>query len=199
MDYNAKPIFFSSPAEFRTWLEKNHDKEKELSVGYYKKDSGKANMSWAQSVDEVLCFGWIDGVRRRIDEISYSIRFTPRKPKSIWSAVNIKRIGELTERGLMRPAGLKAFSLRDEKRSVVYAYEKEPQELEAASLKQFRANKKAWAFFQKQAPWYQRTSTHWLLSAKREETRAKRLATLIEDSSNGLKIPSLRWNDKPKK
>lgn len=199
MDYNAKPIFFSSPAEFRTWLEKNHDKEKELSVGYYKKDSGKANMSWAQSVDEVLCFGWIDGVRRRIDEISYSIRFTPRKPKSIWSAVNIKRIGELTERGLMRPAGLKAFSLRDEKRSVVYAYEKEPQELDAASLKQFRANKKAWAFFQKQAPWYQRTSTHWLLSAKREETRAKRLATLIEDSSNGLKIPSLRWNDKPKK
>jgi uncharacterized protein YdeI (YjbR/CyaY-like superfamily) len=194
-----EPRFFRSSTDFRKWLEKNHTLRTEILVGFYKKDSGKANMTWAQSVDEALCFGWIDGVRKRIDELSYTIRFTPRKPKSIWSAINIKRAAELTELGLMYPVGLKAFNARDEKRSVIYAYENTPKELDAVSLKQLRANKKAWAFFQKQAPWYQRTSTHWVLSAKREETRAKRLGILIEDSANGLKIATLRWNDKTKK
>ncbi len=153
-------------------------------------------MTWAQSVDEALCFGWIDGVRRRIDDESYSIRFTPRKQKSNWSAINIKRVAELTEIGLMHPAGLQAFNFREDKRSVIYSYEQENRELPPEMLTLFQKNKKAWAFFAKQAPWYQRTSIHLVISAKREETRTKRLAKLIEDSSKGLRIASLRRNDK---
>lgn len=187
-----KPVFFATPSNFRAWFEKHHDGPRELLVGFYKKGSGKPSITWPESVDVALCFGWIDGVRKTIDEDSYTIRFTPRKPASIWSAVNIKRVNELTTSGLMHPAGLQAFERRDEKKSAIYAYEQRTSAtLDEAHEKQFRANKKAWAFFESQAPWYRRTATYWVVSAKREETRLKRLATLIDDSAQHRRIAQL--------
>ena len=184
-----KPAFFPTPADFRTWLEEHHAGTPELLVGFYKRGSGKPSITWPESVDAALCFGWIDGVRRSLDEDSYTIRFTPRKASSTWSAVNIKRAHELTKLGLMHPAGLQAFERRDEKKSAIYSYEnRHKAALDAALEKQFRANKKAWAFFRSQAPSYQRTLTYWVISAKREETRIKRLATLIEESANHRRI-----------
>jgi len=186
-----KPTFFASSSELRQWLAEHHAETKELWVGFYKKSSGKPSITWPEAVDEALCFGWIDGVRKSIDDVSYTIRFTPRKPRSIWSAVNIKRAKELTRLGLMRQAGLKAFEKRAEEKSGIYAYEQKNAELDDAYEQQFRANKKAWDFFQAQAPWYQRTATWWVISAKKEETRLRRLATLIEDSENGRTIAGL--------
>lgn len=186
-----KPTFFPSPSKFRQWLAANHDKASELWVGYYKKDSGQPSLTWPESVDEALCFGWIDGVRKSIDEVSYMIRFTPRKPGSIWSAVNIKRAAELIELGLMQPAGLKAFQNRQEARSAVYAYEQRGQKLDGAYERKLRANKKAWAFFQAQPPSYQKAASWWVISAKQEETRLKRLEKLIEDSASGRTVPPL--------
>jgi uncharacterized protein YdeI (YjbR/CyaY-like superfamily) len=186
------PTFFATPARFRAWLEKNHASAQELLVGFYKKDSGKASITWPESVDEALCFGWIDGVRRRIDEDSYSIRFTPRRATSIWSAVNVKRVQELIARGAMRPAGLKTFEERSDKRSGIYSYEqKDAAKLSAADERQFRANIKAWEFFQKQPPWYRRTAVYLITSAKKEETRKRRLAALIVDSEQGRSIGPL--------
>jgi uncharacterized protein YdeI (YjbR/CyaY-like superfamily) len=190
-------VFFATPDEFRAWLEANHQTENELLVGFYKKGSGKPSMTWPESVDQALCFGWIDGIRRSLSEESYSIRFTPRKQGSTWSAVNIKRAGELIELGLMQPAGLKAFEARREDRSRTYSYE----QAEAAGFSDefgaiFRANPTAWDFFQSQAPSYRRIATHWVVSAKREETRRKRLATLIEDSAAGRRIGQFKWSDK---
>lgn len=182
------PLFFASADRFRTWLEVNHGTVTELLVGFYKRDSGKPSMTWPESVDQALCFGWIDGVRRRIDDVSYSIRFTPRKKRSIWSAVNIKRAGELTELGLMAAAGLHAFEQRTEDKSRVYSYEKAPATLAPAYEKQFRAKKRAWEYFNGQAPWYRRVATHWVMSAKKEETRVRRLATLIDDSVHGRRL-----------
>jgi uncharacterized protein YdeI (YjbR/CyaY-like superfamily) len=185
-------LFFPSPSDFRRWLEAHHDKAQELWVGYYKKDSGKPSITWPESVDEALCFGWIDGVRKSIDETSYKIRFTPRKPGSIWSAVNIKRAGELIELGRLQPAGLDAFHKRKDARSAVYAYEqRETARLEGAYEEQLCANPRAWAFFQAQPPWYQRAASWWVISAKKEETRLKRLATLIEDSAQGRTVAPL--------
>lgn len=178
------PIFFSEQAEFRKWLEKNHDKEDELLVGFYKVGSGKPSMTWSQSVDEALCFGWIDGVRKSIDEDSYCIRFTPRKPKSIWSAVNIKKVDELTKQGLMKPSGLAAFARREESKSAIYAYEQEQVKLSDNFEKQFKANKKAWAFFESQAPWYKKREINKVMSAKQEATRQSRLDQLIDYSEN---------------
>lgn len=175
--------FFETPADFRAWLEANHDKVRELLVGFHKKGSGRPSITWPESVDQALCFGWIDGVRRRIDEDSYSIRFTPRKKNSTWSAVNIGRVAELTKLGLMRPAGLRAFQLRREDRSAIYAYENDPRILDAAFEKRFRSNRKAWKFFNEQPPSYRRVAIHWVMSAKKEETRARRLSTLIDDSA----------------
>jgi uncharacterized protein YdeI (YjbR/CyaY-like superfamily) len=154
-------------------------------------------MTWPESVDEALCYGWIDGVRRRVDDERYTIRFTPRKPGSIWSAVNLKRAGELIERGLMQPPGLKAFDARREDRSRTYAYEQAGgpalgDEFEAI----FRANEPAWKFFQAQAPSYRRTAAWWIISAKREDTRRKRLATLIEDSTAGRRLGQLTYGQK---
>jgi len=191
------PKYFKKPEDFRAWLDKNHAKEKELLVGFYKVDSGKPSITWPQSVDEALCYGWIDGVRRRIDDASYSIRFTPRKPTSIWSAVNIKRVAQLTKEGRMRPAGRAAFALRDEKRSAIYSYERGNTELAGEALATLKQNKKAWAFYNAQAPWYQRNTAHWVMSAKREETRSKRLAELIDCSSRGEWI-ARRRNDRGK-
>ncbi|MEA2398505.1 MAG: hypothetical protein QOK25_2061 [Thermoleophilaceae bacterium] len=187
-----KPTFFKEPDEFRAWLEEHHAEASELLVGFHKKGSGRPSITWPESVDQALCFGWIDGVRRSIDDESYTIRFTPRKKKSTWSAVNIARVAELTERGLMRPAGLAAFEARSAERSGIYAYEqRKTAKLDAAQEKRLRANAKAWDFFQAQPPWYRRTATWWVISAKREETRERRLATLIEDSENGRRLARL--------
>lgn len=186
-----KPKFFLTPAAWRDWLQQHHDQQKELLVGFYKKDSGKQSITWPESVDIALCFGWIDGVRRKVDDVSYSIRFTPRKPRSIWSAVNMKRVEELTKQGLMHPAGIKAFEARQEERSGIYAFEQESVKFETTQERQFRANGVAWKFFHSQPPWYQRTATWWVVSAKREETKQKRLATLIQDSAEGRTIRQL--------
>lgn len=186
------PIFFATPAEFRAWLEDNHDKQREVLVGFYKKGSGKPSISWPESVDEALCFGWIDGVRKGIDDESYVIRFTPRKPRGIWSTVNVNRVAELADLGRMRPAGLKAFEERAAERSGIYAYEQgDAVELGEAYERQFRDHASAWAFFQAQAAWYRRTAIWWVISAKKDETRVKRLATLIDDSARGRTIARL--------
>jgi uncharacterized protein YdeI (YjbR/CyaY-like superfamily) len=177
-----KPTFFPTPAKFREWLKKNHKKEKQLLVGFYKVDSGKPSMTWSESVDQALCFGWIDGIRRSIDDKSYSIRFTPRKPTSIWSAINIKKVEELTKAGLMTPEGEKAFRHRKESRSKVYSHEKEAVDLAPQYEKQFRKNKTAWKFFKEQAPSYKKVMIHWIMNAKQEATRQSRLEQTIKIS-----------------
>jgi uncharacterized protein YdeI (YjbR/CyaY-like superfamily) len=188
-----KPKFFPSPAAWHAWLEQQHEKHDELWVGFYKVGSGKPSITWPEAVDGALCFGWIDGVRKNLDESSYVIRFTPRRPKSIWSAVNIKRVAALSTLGLMRPAGVRAFERRTGGRSEIYAYEQRTgAKLSDAYEKRFRANKKAWKFFQAQPPWYRRTASWRVISAKREETRLKRLAQLIDDSEHERAIPELR-------
>jgi uncharacterized protein YdeI (YjbR/CyaY-like superfamily) len=187
-----EPIFFETPADFRAWLEEHHADRSELLVGFHKKVTGRPSLTWPQSVDQALCFGWIDGVRRSLGEHSYTIRFTPRKARSTWSAINIRRAGELIEAGLMNPAGLAAFERRSEDRSRIYAYEQRTQaKLAPAAEKEFRANRRAWAFFSEQAPSYRRTATYWVISAKKEETRRKRLKTLIEDSAAGRTLRHL--------
>lgn len=192
-----KPTFFATPSEFRAWFEAYHETRQEIVVGFYKKDSGRPSITWPESVDEALCFGWIDGVRRSLDEMSYCIRFTPRKPRSIWSAVNIKRVEELISLGRVRPAGLKAFEQRAEARSRVYAYEqRQAAQLDEAAEQQFRANTAAWDFFQAQPPSYRRTAIWRVISAKQEATRLKRLATLIEDSAQGRTIRPLTRSTK---
>lgn len=183
--------FFKSASEFRKWLDANHDKAKEQLVGFNKTHTGKTGISYAEAVDEALCFGWIDGVRKRIDDDRYSIRFTPRKTKSVWSAVNIKRAGELKQLGRMKPSGLKAFETRDQKQTKLYSYEEKTRELDPVYKKKFKANKIAWDFFQAQARSYQKAAIWWVMSAKKEETRLRRLDALIEDSQNERRLPHL--------
>lgn len=192
-----EPTFFAAPEAFRAWLEQHHADAKELLVGFHKVGSGRPSITWPQAVDEALCYGWIDGVRRRVDDTSYTIRFTPRKPRSIWSTVNINRVAELTEQGRVRPAGLAAFEKRVEARSSVYAYEqRDNATLDPADEQQFRANESAWAFFEAQPPSYRRTALWWVISAKKDETRRKRLATLIDDSAHGRTLAQLtRWTE----
>jgi uncharacterized protein YdeI (YjbR/CyaY-like superfamily) len=188
-----KPTFFPSPSEWRAWLEAHHETHEELWVGFYKRDSGKPSITWPEAVDGALCFGWIDGVRKSLDDISYVIRFTPRRSRSVWSAINIKRVAELSQLGLMQPAGIQAFERRTGDRSEIYAYEqRKDAKLNAEYEKKFRANRKAWKFFQAQPPWYQRTASWRVISAKKEETRLKRLAELIRDSEQGRAIKELR-------
>lgn len=187
-----KPLFFSTQSDFRKWLSKNHDSADELWVGYYKKDSRIPSITWPQSVDEALCFGWIDGIRKSVDEVSYMIRFTPRRPKSNWSAVNIKRVKELMILGLMQIPGLAVFEKREENRSEVYSFERKAVKLNKKYETVFRKNKKAWVFFCTQSPSYRKPAMWWVMSAKQEETRSKRLAQLIKDSGAGLKIKQLR-------
>jgi uncharacterized protein YdeI (YjbR/CyaY-like superfamily) len=187
-----KPIFFPTPAKWRRWLERHHDTKDELWVGLYKKGSGKASITWPQSVDAALCFGWIDGIRKSLDETSYMIRFTPRRLTSIWSAVNIKRFKELEEQGLVGPIGRRAFERRETSKSRVYSYEqRQHAKLPPEYLKQLKQNPTAWKFYQGQAPWYRRTAAYWVISAKQEKTRQRRLATLIDDSSHGRTIKPL--------
>lgn len=184
--------FFETPASWRAWLEVNHEKASELVVGFHKRGTGTPSITWPESVDEALCFGWIDGVRRRIDEERYEIRFTPRKKTSIWSSVNVKRVAELTAEGRMRPLGLATFAARKEARTGVYSHEQAgdaalPPEYE----KRIRANAPAWKDWSARPPWYRRAATWRVISAKQEATREKRLAQLIEDSANGRTIKEL--------
>lgn len=180
-----QPKFFRSPSAFRAWLTKHHAAKRELLVGFRKKGSGKPSMSWPESVDEALCFGWIDGVRKRVDDDSYTIRFTPRQPRSIWSTVNIKRATELQALGLMRPTGLRAFEAREENRSGIYAYEQRTATLPEPYAGRMRKHGTAWSFFQAQPPSYRKTIGWWIVSAKKEETRLKRLDKLIDDAAHG--------------
>jgi len=186
------PVFFPTSADFRAWLAANHTTAAELLVGYYKLGTGRPSMTWPESVDQALCYGWIDGVRRRIDEESYMLRFTPRRRGSTWSLVNTRRALELIEQGLMQPAGLAAFEARDPARSDEYSYESRPQGLDEAYETEFRADAAAWAYWEAQPPHYRRGAAHWVMSAKREETRRKRLATLIADSAAGRWIALYR-------
>ncbi len=187
-----KPTFFPTPHDFGAWLEAHHDKFPELLVGFHKKSSAKPSIIWPESVDAALCFGWIDGIRKSIDETSYTIRFTPRRPTSTWSAVNIKRVKQLKKMGLMHPAGLKVFAARSAKKSGIYSYEqRKSARFTREQEKQFRENKGAWEFFHSQAPWYQRVTTWWVISAKREETSQKRLSSLIEHSQSRRTLPQL--------
>jgi uncharacterized protein YdeI (YjbR/CyaY-like superfamily) len=187
-----KPRFFAGPEEFRAWLEDNHDAAREILVGFYKKGSGKPSITWPESVEQALCFGWIDGVRRSLGDDSYTIRFTPRRSSSTWSRVNLEKVEELKSRGLMRPAGLRIYDERREARTGIYSYEQR----EAAALpgeyeERLRANPAAWEFWTSRPPSYRRAAVWWVVSAKREETRERRLARLIDDSRKGRTVPPL--------
>ena len=186
-----KPIFFPNQSDFRKWLEKNHKKETELLVGFHKVDSGNPSMTWSQSVDEALCFGWIDGVRKSIDKDSYQIRFTQRKPTSTWSAINIKKAKALIQQGLMQPAGLESFKKLNKSNAKIYSYENEEVTFSPDFEKRFKANKTAWNYFQSLAPSYKKTSSSWVMRAKQEVTRLKRLDELIADSEAGTN----QWKD----
>lgn len=182
-----EPIFFADQNELRKWLDQNHDKETELLVGLYKKNSGKENMSWSELVDQVLCYGWIDGKSKSIDGEKWCIRITPRKPTSIWSAVNINKMEVLTKAGLMKPPGLEAFTKRTESKSKIYSHESAPKTLLPAYEKKFKANKKAWDFFNAQPPGYRKTVIHIIMGAKQEKTQISRLESVIADSEAGLR------------
>jgi uncharacterized protein YdeI (YjbR/CyaY-like superfamily) len=188
----GSPRFFATAAEFRAWLEAHHASAIELWVGFQKKGTGRPSLTWPESVAEALCFGWIDGVRKSLDAESYVIRFTPRKPDSIWSAVNLAKMDELIAGGRVAPAGLAARERRTAKRSAIYAYEQRHEAaFDPALERRFRAARRAWSFFAAQPPGYRRLATYWVASAKREETRARRLAQLIECSAAGERLPGL--------
>lgn len=191
--------FFKSRSEFRNWLESAAQKNGELWIGFYKKSSGRPSITYSESVDEALCFGWIDGLRKSVDADAYAVRFTPRKPGSQWSAINLQRVQKLTAAGAMRPAGLKAFDGATSQ-SRKYSYEQRHHaRFDKQAERQFHSHPKAWDFFQVQPPWYRRTATFWVVSAKKEETRQKRLGTLIRDSESGQSIKPLQRPPVPKR
>jgi uncharacterized protein YdeI (YjbR/CyaY-like superfamily) len=196
---NLSPVdvrFFETPSELRSWLETHHDTATQLWVGFYKKSSGKPSISYPEALDQALCYGWIDGVRKSLDSVSYTTRFTPRRSRSVWSQVNIRRVAELSSLGLMHPAGLKAFERLDPELTNRYSSERANVTLSPAYENSFRANKKAWDFFQAQPPSYRRPAMWWVMSAKRDDTRLRRLNTLIRDSEDGRRLPLL--TSKPK-
>ena len=183
-----EPLYFKNQEEFRAWLEKNHKKEAECIVGYYKVSTGKPSLTWSESVDQAICYGWIDGIRRSIDEESYCIRFTPRRPDSNWSKVNIKKVKELTSKGLMKPAGIEVFKNRKKEKSGVYSYENDLLRFTDQFDKQFRQNKQAWDFYQNQPPSYRKTIIQWVMSAKQEKTRQSRFDKLVAASMDNKRI-----------
>lgn len=191
--------FFKTQNDFRKWLDKNHASSKELMIGFYRKSSGRGGLTYPEAVEEALCFGWIDSIRKGVDESVYTNRFTPRKPASIWSNVNIKHVERLTKLKLMHPAGITAFNKRTENKSGIYSFEQKDIKLPAAYERKLKANKKAWQFYKSQAPWYKRTSSYWVISAKQEVTRLKRLQMLIDDSENGLRAKPFRLAPKENK
>jgi uncharacterized protein YdeI (YjbR/CyaY-like superfamily) len=192
----AKPTYFATEADFRGWLEANHKIAPELLVGFWKKNSDKASIDWPQARDQALCFGWIDGIRRSLGDEAYTIRFTPRRKGSIWSKVNVERFNALSTAGQMMPEGVRAYE-ENKHKSGLYSYENERKELTPAEQRLFSANKAAWADWDKRPPGYRKTVLHWVTSAKRAETRAKRLAQLIDDSAAGRRIAQYDWQKKP--
>jgi len=184
----VKPKFFATQGLFRVWLEKNHASAGELLIGFHKKDSGKKSITYAEALDEALCFGWIDGVRRRLDETSYTIRFTPRKPRSIWSLVNVGHVERLQKAGRMHASGTAAFAQRDPERTGIYSFENSPKELSREYEKEFRKHNGAWEYFQTYPPYLKKQVSYWVMSAKKEETRLSRLRRLIESSAKGERI-----------
>jgi uncharacterized protein YdeI (YjbR/CyaY-like superfamily) len=186
-----RPVFFHSAAEFRRWLAQHHASSRELLVGFHRQASGRGGITYPEALDEALCFGWIDGIRRRRDETSYTIRFTPRKPRSTWSNVNVRHVERLEADGRMMPAGRAAFAAREATRTGIYSFENRPQNFPAAQEKRFRAHPAAWTFWQQQPPGYRRTAIWWVISAKQEATRERRLATLIADSAAGRRIAAI--------
>ena len=194
-----KPRFFKTQDDFRKWLVKNHASKSELFVGYYKKHTGRPSLTWPESVDQALCFGWIDGIRKSLGDESYMIRFTPRRPKSIWSDVNIKRMAELKKLGLLHDAGVAAFARRTDEKSVRYAYEQRDVKLSSVYEKEIRSNSKAWEFFQQLPPSVRKPTIWWVMSAKQNETQLRRLKLLISCSAKGERIPHLISPSKAKK
>lgn len=186
------PTFFPAPADFRAWLEEHHLTTDHLWVGYYKKATKKQSVTWEDTVDEALCYGWIDGIRKSRDAESYMIRFTPRKPKSVWSKRNIDLVERLVAEGRMKPEGLAAYAHKDVHPDSGYTSATLDSPLTDPMVERFKETPGAWEFYQEQPPGYRRQSTRWVMSAKREATRERRLATLIEDSANGLRIKQLR-------
>ena len=186
-----EPLFFPTQTQFREWLENNHTKETELFVGYYKVKSSYPSMTWSQSVDQALCYGWIDGIRNSIDEHSYQIRFTPRKKESVWSPVNLEKIEKLTKEGLMQPAGIEIFKSRAESKPYDYAFRQKELKLPSDFEKLFKENLKAWDYFESLAPSYKKLSIHWVISAVQEKTKIKRLKELIASSELGTN----KWKD----
>src|ERR1041384_1546727 len=187
-----KPRFFSTLERFREWLQRNHDSETELLLGFHKKSSGKKSITYAEALDEALCYGWIDGVRKNLNQTSYTIRFTPRKARSIWSNVNVRHVERLTKEGRMRPAGIAAYERRDPKRTGIYAFENRPREFSPEFEKAFRKNKTAWSFFEKQPPGYKRVIVFWVMEAKKAETRVKRFKQLVDLCEQGLRLGLLQ-------
>ncbi len=183
-----RPKFFTSAEQFRQWLQENHESATELLVGFHKKSSARNSITYAEALDEALCFGWIDGVRKNLNETSYTIRFTPRKPTSIWSNVNVRHVERLQKEGRMQPPGLEAFERRDAKRTGIYSFENRPRQLSPAYEKTFRQNKAAWKFFQEQPAGYKKLMVFRTMSAKKEETRLRRLQQLIESSEQGVRM-----------
>jgi uncharacterized protein YdeI (YjbR/CyaY-like superfamily) len=180
--------FFRTPAELRRWFKANGKRKSELWIGMYRKESGKGGVDYKQALDEALCFGWIDGIRKKLDDSSFTVRFTPRKPTSIWSNVNIAHINRLTAEGRMMPEGIAAFEKRDPSRSGIYAFERAPAKLEPSMIKEFKKTPAAWKFFENGSPYYRQVATWWVISAKREETRRKRLAQLIASSAEKSRL-----------
>jgi uncharacterized protein YdeI (YjbR/CyaY-like superfamily) len=191
-----KPTFFATPIDLRKWFAKHHKSATELLIGYHKRHTGKPSVTWQESVDEALCVGWIDGIRKSLDADSYTIRFTRRRAGSIWSAVNIRRVAVLDKEGRMQPAGLEAFARRKENKSGIYSYEQRPQDLPEPYATEFRKNKKAWTFFQAQIPSYRKATTWWVISAKKEETRLHRVRVLISRCASGQLHPQLLSREK---
>jgi uncharacterized protein YdeI (YjbR/CyaY-like superfamily) len=191
-----EPRFFTSAKQFRQWLERNHDTATKLLVGFHRKGSGKKSITYAEALDEALCFGWIDGVRKRLDETSYTIRFTPRKPRSIWSLVNVRHVERLQKEGRIHPAGLEAYARRDPKRTGIYAFENAPLQLSSEYEKMFRQNKTAWKVFEQHPPSARKIVIYWIMSAKKEETQLRRLNKVIERCAQGRKVGVLE--PKPK-
>ena len=191
-------VSFRNPAAFRAWLRRNHCAESGLLVRIYKVHAAERGMTYAQALDEALCFGWIDGVRRSLDAESFTIRFSPRTPRSIWSRINVAHVERLIREGRMEKPGLAAFAARSEERTGVYSFERAAARLAPALERRFRAAAAAWKHFQAEAPWYRRTTTHWIMSGKKEETRLRRLELLIACSKKGVRIPALRREPKEK-
>ena len=198
MSSHLEATYFASPAEFRRWLARHHESAAELWVGFHRKDAGRPTLTWPESVAEALCVGWIDGLRKRVDETRYAIRFTPRKPGSTWSAVNVRLMETLIAEGRVLPAGLRAWERRREARTGIYSYEQRGEAtFEPAMEREFRRERAAWAFWESQPPGYRRLTTWWVVSARRPETRARRLAELIESSAAGRRVRGLERKPEP--